>query len=294
VVWVGAHLAITGRIPVGELVAAYAYVAFLGLPMRMITDATRSLVGANVAARHVVAFMGLDQDPTAGGEPVELPADLTLHDQTSGLTVRPGLLTAVVARSGEEAAEVAARCGRYADGPVTVSGTPLEKLPLEQVRALILVLTNDDALFSGTLSDMLLRRPDEELAGPLQSASALDIVAALPDGLNATVAEGGRSFSGGERQRLRLARALAADPPLLIMVEPTSAVDARTESVIAERVRSARTGRTTVVMTTSPLLLDQADEVAYLENGVVTVTGTHRELMKNTPRYAETVTRDEA
>ena len=72
VVWAGAHLAITGRITVGELVAAYGYVAFLGIPMRMITDATRTLVGANVAAQHVVAFMRLDQDPTAGAEPVVL------------------------------------------------------------------------------------------------------------------------------------------------------------------------------------------------------------------------------
>ena len=176
---------------------------------------------------------------------------------------------------------------------MTVSRVPLEQLPLEQVRKLILVVSNDDALFSGKLSDTLLGRPDGELTGALHAASALNIVAALPDGLSATVAEGGRSFSGGERQRLRLARALAADPPILIMVEPTSAVDAHTELVIAERVRMARTGRTTVIMTTSPLLLDQADEVAYLENGVVIATGTHRELIKNTPQYAETVTRGE-
>jgi ABC-type multidrug transport system fused ATPase/permease subunit len=293
VVWVGAHLAISGRITVGDLVAAYGYVAFLGIPMRMITYAMQALVGVNVAAGHVVAFLRLDRDPTAGAEPVGLSGDLTLHDGISGLTARAGLLTAVASRTGEEAAELAARCGRYADGPVTVSGVPLRKLPLEQVRELILVAGNDDALFTGELSEQLLGRPDEELTEALRTASALDIVAGLPDGLRTTVAEGGRSFSGGERQRLRLARALVADPPILIMVEPTSAVDAHTESVIAGRVRVSRTGRTTVVMTTSPLILDQADEVAYLENGMVIATGTHRELMKSSPRYAETVMRDQ-
>lgn len=294
VVWVGARLVVSGGITVGDLVAAYGYVAFLGIPMRMVTEGMRMLVGANVAAGHVVAFMRLERDPTAGAEPVSLPADLILHDAASGLTAQPGLLTAVASRTPEEGAELAARCGRYAEGPVTLSGVPLATLPLEQIRDLILVTCNDDALFSGTLSETLLGRPEEELAGALHNASALDIVEALPDGLRTTVTEGGRSFSGGERQRLRLARALVADPPILIMVEPTSAVDATTESVIAERVRLARRGRTTVVMSTSPLLLDQADEVAYMENGKVVATGTHRELMKESPRYAERVMRDEA
>ena len=294
VVWVGARLVVSGGITIGDLVAAYGYVAFLGIPMRMVTEGMQTLVGANVAAGHVVSFMQLDQDPTAGAEPAVLPPDLTLHDTTSGLTVQPGLLTAVASQTPEEGAELAARLGRYRGGPVTLSGVPLEQPPLEQVRELILVTGNDDALFSGDLSDTLLGRPDEELAGALRTASALDIVEALPDGLHTPIAEGGRSFSGGERQRLRLARALLADPPILIMVEPASAVDAHTESIIAERVRLARAGRTTVVVSTSPLLLDQADEVAYLENGRVVATGTHRELMKDSPGYTETVMRDEA
>ena len=131
------------------------------------------------------------------------------------------------------------------------------------------------------------------LAQALHAASAEDVVAALPAGLDTMVAERGREFSGGQQQRLRLARALLADPPVLVLVEPTSAVDAHTEARIADRLAAARTGRTTVVCTTSPLVLDRADHVLYVEAGRVAAQGTHRELLDTSSPYAATVTREE-
>ena len=93
--------------------------------------------------------------------------------------------------------------------------------------------------------------------------------------------ERGRSLSGGQRQRLVLARALLAEAEILILVEPTSAVDAHTEARIAQRLHEARRGRTTVVMTGSPLVLDQADRVVLIVDGRVAATGTHRELLRS-------------
>jgi ABC-type multidrug transport system fused ATPase/permease subunit len=107
------------------------------------------------------------------------------------------------------------------------------------------------------------------------------------------VTERGRSFSGGQRQRLVLARVLAADPEILILVEPTSAVDAHTEARVADRLRAHRAGRTTVVTTSSPLLLDRADNVAFLKDGVVVAFGSHRELLARVPAYRALVTREE-
>lgn len=98
-------------------------------------------------------------------------------------------------------------------------------------------------------------------------------------------------MSGGQRQRVRLARALLADPEVLLAAEPTSAVDAHTEAVIADRLCDARSGRTTLVTTTSPLLLDRADIVHYLVNGRVAATGTHRELLDSQPGYRRLVSR---
>ena len=106
------------------------------------------------------------------------------------------------------------------------------------------------------------------------------------------VAERGRTFSGGQRQRLVLARALAADPEILVLVEPTSAVDAHTEARIAARFRAHRAGRTTVVVTRSPLVLDAVDRVAFLRDGRVVATGTHAELLETDPAYRAVVTRE--
>jgi len=122
-------------------------------------------------------------------------------------------------------------------------------------------------------------------------ANAEDVLEALPEGLDAHVEERGRGFSGGQRQRLVLARSLVADAEVLVLVEPTSAVDAHTEARIARRLREARDGRTTVIVSASPLVLDHVDRVAFLSDGRIVATGTHRDLLRASPAYRDTVTR---
>jgi ABC-type multidrug transport system fused ATPase/permease subunit len=150
-------------------------------------------------------------------------------------------------------------------------------------------------LFSGTLRSELdpwNRADDSEILEAISVADAEDVLEALPDGLDTTVDERARSFSRGQRQRLVLARAVLADAEILVLVEPTSAVDAHTEARIARRLRGFRTGRTTVIVATSPLLLDQADRVVLIEGGRVVAEGSHRELLARAD-YRETVTRGE-
>jgi len=297
VTWLGARLALAGRISVGELIAFYGFAAFLLLPVRTVTEAADKFTRALVAARRAVQVLALEPELASGSSAVEPPAGSALVDGPSGLVVGAGELTAVVAGVPEQAAAIADRLGRFADGDgVWLGGVALRDLPLEVVRRRVLVSEHDPRLFTGRLADELDptgSAPADRVLAAVHTASATDVLEALPDGPATEVAERGRSFSGGQRQRLVLARALVADPEILVLVEPTSAVDAHTEARIADRLVAARQGRATVVCTTSPLLLDRADKVALVVDGRVVAQGSHRELLDAEPRYRAVVTRGE-
>jgi ABC-type multidrug transport system fused ATPase/permease subunit len=297
VTWLGARLAVAGQVSVGELIAFYGYAAFLVLPVRTVTEAADKFTRALVGARRAVQVLALQPELVSGSSAQEPPSGAALVDGQSGLVVEAGQLTAVVAGVSEEAAAIADRLGRFADGDeVRLGGVALRDLPLEVVRRRVLVSEHDPRLFTGRLGDELDptgAAPPERVLAALDIASAGDVLEALPDGLDSEVAERGRSLSGGQRQRLVLARALVADPEVLVLVEPTSAVDAHTEARIADGLAAARTGRATVVCTTSPLLLDRAGKVALVAGGRVVAEGTHRDLLDTEPRYRAVVTRGE-
>ncbi len=295
VVWLGARFAVQGRISAGELVAFYGYAAFLMIPLRTATEFANKWIRAFVAAKRVVRVLALRPEVTDPDQAFDEPAsDAELVDVTSGLRVPHGKVTALVSDRPEETALIADRLGRYADGEVRWGDVPLSGLPRSVVRRRIVVSDAETALFSGVLRRQvdIRGRGAEALVAALWTASADDVLEALPGGLDAMVAERGRSFSGGQRQRLVLARALAADPEVLVLVEPTSAVDAHTEARIADRLVQHRAGRTTVVTTTSPLLLDRVDRVAFLSEGRVVAFGTHRDLLHDVPEYRAVVTRE--
>ncbi|MER7331325.1 MULTISPECIES: ABC transporter ATP-binding protein [unclassified Micromonospora] len=297
VTWLGARFALRGDISAGQLVAFYGYTAFLVSPLRQLTEAVDKLTRGHVAARRVVRLLRLDPELVDAPRPAALPdGPGELVDVESGVTLRPGRFTALAATAPEDAAAIVDRLGRYVDSDATLHGVPLRALSLATVRERILVADNNAHLFTGPLRaelDPHDRADEAAIVAALAAASATDIVEALPDGLDSAVAERGREFSGGQQQRLRLARALVADPETLLLVEPTSAVDAHTEARIAERLGAARAGRTTLVCTTSPLVLDRADHVIFVEDGKVVAEGAHTALLDGEPRYRATVSRGE-
>lgn len=302
VVWLGARMAVAGEITAGQLVAFYGYAAFLMLPLRTVVEYANKFIRARVSAKRVVTVLALDPDDVSLDSPLPMPpAGSELRDVVSGLRVEPGRLTALVSEQPDETSHLADRLGRMSppddltDRSVTLGGVPLGDLPLEDVRSRIVVSDTGTQLFSGPLDEILdptgrAGRPGTEAA--MHTASAEDILEALPEGYRTQVTERGRSLSGGQRQRLTLARVLTVDPEILVLVEPTSAVDAHTEARIASRLHTHRAGRTTVVTTTSPLLLDTADVVVFLEEGKVAATGTHHDLLQSCPGYRRVVVRD--
>ncbi len=295
VVWLGARFAVAGQITPGELVAFYGYSAFLMIPLRTGTEVANKLIRGLVAGRRICHVLSIQPE----AQDVETPRSASpfgeLVDVKSGLRVQPGRLTAVVSERPDETAELADRLGRFCDDPAVLDGVSLSDLDRDFVRKTIVVSDSGATLFSGCLRDELDIRgtgSDAHLLAALATASADDVLEALPDGLDSDVEERGRSLSGGQRQRIVLARALAAEPEILVLVEPTSAVDAHTEARIASRLRKHRAGRTTVVTTASPLMLDQADEVVLIQAGRVTAVGSHKDLLAD-PRYRRVVVRGE-
>jgi ABC-type multidrug transport system fused ATPase/permease subunit len=183
-----------------------------------------------------------------------------------------------------------------ASGPwnVTLGGVDLSEADLRTVRETIHVSDTGSSLFAGTLQEAVdphQRLTQQQAEQVLAAANAEDVYDALPGGWQGRLDERGRGLSGGQRQRVVLARALALDPPLLVLVEPTSAVDAHTEARVAERVTALRRGRTTVVCTASPLWLHHADEVVLMSEHGVLARGSHEELLATCPDYGAVVNR---
>ncbi|MFJ4791888.1 ABC transporter transmembrane domain-containing protein [Kitasatospora purpeofusca] len=315
ITWYGARQAAEGRISIGTLVAVYGATAFLAAPLRILGEAAHAWSVARVSAGRAVRVLSLTRTDGdgAGANALAEPARSDLYDPVTGLTARAGELTAVVCGDPDFAGALAERLGGHvpvaeggqAEPSVRLGGVELDTVPLAEARAAVLVHDKEPVLLSGTLA-ALFDIPASGRVDPaeaLAAARAEDVLDALVDGsvgltgrgeaMRAEITERGRSLSGGQRQRLALARALLADPPVLVLDEPTSAVDAHTESRIAAGLRKNREGRTTVVLATSPLLLDRADRVVLVRDGRVAASGSHRELMRGEPAYRAVVTREE-
>ncbi|MCY7302881.1 MAG: ABC transporter ATP-binding protein/permease [Thermoleophilia bacterium] len=298
VTWLGAHLAASGEISAGELIAFYGYAGFLVIPLRTAAEAVEKFTRAHVGARKMLRVLAVER---AVEDPVEAlpepPIGASLVDRDSGLSIEPGSLTCLVSATPDETSALADRLGRLVDDcGVMLGDTPLDRLPLDVVRRRILVSEPDPLIFSGTLRSELDpwgRSSDDEITTAIEVAAAEDVLVALPAGLDEVVDERGRSFSGGQRQRLVLVRALLSNAEILVLVEPTSAVDAHTEARIAAQLHHFRAGRTTVVMTASPLVLDRADTVVLIADGEVQASGTHRDLLRTSPVYRDVVVRSE-
>ncbi|MDT9685013.1 ABC transporter ATP-binding protein [Streptomyces sp. TRM76323] len=297
VTWLAARMAAEGTITIGTLVAVYGYVAVLVVPVSNFIEGGYDLTRGLVAARRVIRVLALK--PTVEDAATLRPAPgepSTLRDADSGVELAPGRMTAIVSARPADSAAVVDRLGRYSASAATWGGVPLAEVALAEVRSRIVVADNDADFFSGPLRSVVGGRSEHtgpSIAQAFKDAAAEEIVQAMPDGLDTPIQAQGSNLSGGQRQRLRLVRALLADPEVLLLVEPTSAVDAHTEAAMAAGLRRARTGRTTALTSTSPVLLEQADTVAYLVDGRLAAAGPHRELLASEPGYRALVARGE-
>ncbi|MFE1922906.1 ABC transporter ATP-binding protein [Streptomyces asoensis] len=324
---VGGRLALDGSLSLGQLVSAVGLALFLLGPLETFAWVNAELAQGRASAARIAQVLAAEPAVVGGDDPVPQPVrgalrlrGVRLGDGTDrvDLDVAAGRLTGI-AVTDPASAEALLRClGRERDpesGTVELDGVPLNRFDPAQLRAAVLVAAHDAVLFDGSLADNVTPRaepeddgtPDGSAAEPaagdgtgeadadvlteraMSAAHADEVARSLPHGTATGVGEGGRSLSGGQRQRVLLARALRAGPPVLVVHDPTTAVDALTEARIAEGLREIRRGRTTLVVTNSPALLAVADRVVLLDGGRVGAEGTHAELVRADATYRTAV-----
>ena len=310
----GGLLAIDGRVAVGDIVAFNAYVLIMAAPFRMIGFVMIQWQRASAAAQRV--FEILDEPPEIterpGAVPLAEPAGrVELDDVTfsyaigSGtsvidgfsLVVETGETVAVVGRTGSGKSTIARLLPRFYDvdrGAVRIDGIDVRDLRLSDLRRAVTVVTDDPFLFATSIRDnVAFARPDADevsVAAALVDAAAGGFVTAMPSGTDTELGERGSTISGGQRQRLAIARALVADPAVLVLDDATSAIDSEVEERIHSALRQRRSQRTTILIAHRLSTIALADRVVFLSDGKAAATGSHRQLLTTVPEYALVLT----
>ncbi|MGI5131978.1 ABC transporter ATP-binding protein [Pseudonocardia sp. CA-107938] len=297
---VGGRMAAEGTISVGELVSAVGLAQFLVGPLEMFGEVMGWLAMARASAVRVADVLAAAPAVGAGDRPA--PAQVTGALRLRGLAHGPlpaldldvpaGEIVGVVPADPAAATALMRLLAREVDpegGTVELDGVALTAYPPQAARAAVVVSAHDAELFAGTLWENVAAGGDA-VATAMAAARADQVAEALPDGVETAITEQGRSLSGGQRQRVALARALATGAPVLVLHDPTTAVDAVTEAEIAEGLRAHRAGRTTLLLTTSPALLAVTDRVVLLDTDGTTTAGDHAALL-DSARYREVVLR---
>ncbi|AOS63287.1 ABC transporter ATP-binding protein [Actinoalloteichus hymeniacidonis] len=308
--------AVEGRIGIGELITVVGLAQFIAEPVQLFGYCGQTLAVARASAARLTTVLQAPHRVDAGTGDLVGPPVLRLTEVDHGslrhldLRAEPGEFVGVVAddpRDAEALLEVFAgrlpvEAGTAApDSGVWLGETPLHTLRLDELRRVLLVEHHHVDLFEGSLrSTVSSGRPmatEPEVASALRAAAADEVAAAHPEGLDHVVVDRGATLSGGQRQRLGLARALVTDPPILVLHDPTTAVDAVTEETIARNLFQLRHGpevpqpRTTIVLTSSPTLLARAHRVVSIVDGRVRLVGTHAELTAADEQYRSGVLR---
>ena len=296
------RMAVGGSITVGQFVAAVGLAQFLISPIETLGGFITSLAEGRASANRVAKVLTTEPAVAEGWRRLETPVTgrLVLRGLAGGklrdldLTAGPGDIVGLVALDPGAARDLVACLARETDpdrGSLEIDGMPFEDLELDSLRRAVVVSSHDATLFEGPLADNVLPHGEStiSLAAALEAAGAAEVADSLPAGVATDLGDGGRFLSGGQSQRVALARALAVDAPVLVLHDPTTAVDSVTEQAMAEGLRALRVGRTTLVITTSPVLLAACTRVVLLGKKGSRVYGTHSMLAAEDADYRRAV-----
>jgi ATP-binding cassette subfamily B protein/subfamily B ATP-binding cassette protein MsbA len=307
VMWVGAYAALEGRISPGSVLIFLTYLAALYAPLNAITYSASTLQYAAANADRVLEILDLPLDvcDTADARDARLKGHVRYEDVTFGyeagravlknvsFDVRPGEVIAIVGPTGGGKTTLVNLLVRFFDpwsGRVTVDGHDLRDLKVKSLREQVAIVLQEPFIFPlSAAENIAYGRPEakrEQIEAAAAAASADNFIARLPDGFDSVVGERGATLSGGEKQRLSIARAFLKDAPILILDEPTSALDARTERKLLDVLERLMRDRTTFIIAHRLSTIRNADRILVVDQGEVVEQGTHAQLVERGGLYA--------
>jgi ATP-binding cassette subfamily B protein len=304
---IGGNMVLKGEITLGTLLTFIAYLSMLYGPLEFMSWVSNWWARCVDSAQRVFEIIDAKPDVTDPEEPVLLDrirGEIELKDvkfeydpatpvlKGLDLSVKAGKMLGIVGKTGagkSTMANLIARLYDVMEGSITIDGVNVKQLSLAQLRQSIGIVSQDIYLFIGTIADNIrYARPDagiEDVIRAAKAASAHEFIMMLPDAYETRVGAGGQDLSGGEKQRLSIARTILQDPDILILDEATAAMDTETEASIQKALSDLQRGRTTIAIAHRLSTLRDADSLAVISDGKVVESGTHKELMQKKGEY---------
>jgi ATP-binding cassette subfamily B protein len=305
----GFYLVLDGRIEIGKLIVLMSYVAAVYQPLEQVSSSVSLLHTELVALRGSFQMLDVMPEVVEDPQPVELERARgevvydgvnfsyrgrkdTLHEVS--FRAEPGQRVAIVGPTGAGKTTLMSLLVRFYDpreGRILIDGIDLKKLKLHSLRDQISVVLQEPLLFSGTVADNIrygkLDATMEEVVQAATSAGANEFIERLPDGYETELGERGARLSGGERQRICVARAFIKDAPILVLDEPTSSIDSKTEAVILDSLEQLMAGRTSFMIAHRLSTIRHADKIVVVDRGRMVEEGTHEELLARQGLYRQ-------